>query len=423
MDILKFKNFISESVQIPVVDIVIDSNGNVYNGVLNPLIKGNVDIKKVNSVNQIVDIIGDDKNSYIAGIDKNGKIVPTYNNVLDNYLIDNNGNPILIPNDIKSLLKIKGNKWDLDFDYSSLLSTVPTGWVNTKIDMEIIKRVRRYATNLGNLRGDSHSIFLSKLEDLNSLNLIKHRKRNVQNVQREMSMIMLLHYIDEIKGFFTSSSSGFLFESFMGGLLKNAKIVSDNGNADITSDGKEYQVKSHDVHNSPSVQLIMNKVDVNVGGRIVSENKFLDHYILCFKRADRVEVFVLDGDSSSSLYCDNFTISTDVTTLKSGKIYKNTSYSQLTKKGAKSYLFDLLSIDEKIDKISKGLKEVLNSLYEELSVFQYNVETIVSGTNKDGKVINGDEFTVYSELARRNAEKMKNELENLISHYKREPKV
>ena len=227
MDILKFKNFISESVQIPVVDIVIDSNGNVYNGVLNPLIKGNVDIKKVNSVNQIVDIIGDDKNSYIAGIDKNGKIVPTYNNVLDNYLIDNNGNPILIPNDIKSLLKIKGNKWDLDFDYSSLLSTVPTGWVNTKIDMEIIKRVRRYATNLGNLRGDSHSIFLSKLEDLNSLNLIKHRKRNVQNVQREMSMIMLLHYIDEIKGFFTSSSSGFLFESFMGGLLKNAKIVQE----------------------------------------------------------------------------------------------------------------------------------------------------------------------------------------------------
>ena len=69
------------------------------------------------------------------------------------------------------------------------------------------------------------------------------------------------------------------------------------------------------------------------------------------------------------------------------------------------------------------MKEVLNSLYEELSVFQYNVETIVSGTNKDGKVINGDEFTVYSELARRNAEKMKNELENLISHYKREPKV
>ena len=58
-----------------------------------------------------------------------------------------------------------------------------------------------------------------------------------------------------------------------------------------------------------------------------------------------------------------------------------------------------------------------------LSQFKYNVETIVAGFNKDGKLIDGNEFDVYSNLARRNAEVMKKELENLISHYKGEPKI
>jgi hypothetical protein len=47
----------------------------------------------------------------------------------------------------------------------------------------------------------------------------------------------------------------------------------------------------------------------------------------------------------------------------------------------------------------------------------------VAGVNKDGKLIDGNEFDVYSNLARRNAEIMKKELENLISHYKGEPKI
>jgi hypothetical protein len=419
MEIVKFNSFINENVQLTVVDIVIDNNGNVYNGVFNPLIKGNVVTKKI-SKNQIVGILGNDKNNYLAGIDKNGDLVAPYTNISsDGYLINDSGEYVEIPVDVLSVLKIKDSKWKFGTDYTKLLSSESTGWVNFKVDMEIFKRVKRYSSGLGNYKR-GHKSFISKLEDLNSINFIKHRKRNIKNVQKEMSIIMLLHYIEEIKSFFTPSSAGFLFESFIGGLLPNAKIISDNREADIVSDGKDYQVKTLEAHNSPNVELIMKSSD--------GEFKYLDHYIICFKYPDKIEIYILDGDETSGSYCGNLLkndkISTKTNTkTQITKTYRESSYSKINKSALVPYTINLLDIDNNIDRISKGLKETLNKLFEELSQFQYNVETIVAGVNKEGKLIDGNEFDVYSELARRNATSMKNELENLISHYKREPKI
>jgi len=95
------------------------------------------------------------------------------------------------------------------------------------------------------------------------------------------------------------------------------------------------------------------------------------------------------------------------------------SYSRINTSKLEPYVINLLGIDESIDIISMGLKETLNKLYTELSAFQYNIETIVAGVNKDGKLIDTSEFDVYSNMARSNAEVMKGELENLIRHYKR----
>ena len=419
MDIIKFNNFIKEAIQIPVVDMVIDLEGNVYNGVNNPIIKGNVNFETVNDLKTPTYILGDDKKRYIAGIDKNGKLVAGYKNIVDNYLVNDNRERIKIPENVSQQLKSKSKYWSTLDNYVNLISLTPTGWVNTKVDMEIIKRVRRYSSNIGLKRGDSHKIFMSKLEELHSINELTHRKRNIKNIQREMSLIMLLHYIDEIKGFFEPSSTGFLFESFMAGLMKNAMVNSDNGRADVISEGKEYQVKCLTGGGSPSTEMVLKPVEVNG----VTELKYLDHYILCFKFPDRVEVFVIDGDPTSPNYCDKFKTGDTIKTTSSGKSSKNVSYSKLTTRGMKPYIFDILSIDDKIDIISKGLKDTLGSLYNQLSIFQYNVETIISGVDHEGKIIEGDDFTVYSNHARENATSMKNELENLISHYKREPKV
>jgi hypothetical protein len=425
MEIIKFNNFINENVQINVLDVVIDKDGNVYNGISNPLVKGNVIIKPVKlpgeeKSNKNVGIIGNDKNNYIAGIDKNGNLVAPYDNISSDGYLMVDGEYIEIPDSTLSILKIKNNKWKFGTDYSKLLSPDSTGWVNFKVDMEIFKRVKRYSSGIGSYKR-GHKSFISKLQDLHSINFIKHRRRNIKSVQKEMSIIMLLHYIEEIKSFFTPSAAGFLFESFIGGLLPNAKIVSDNGVADIVSDGKEYQVKTLEAHNSPSVELIMKQTETGL--------KYLDYYVICFKHPGRIEIYVLEGDRNSDTYCGDITDDRGVKVddkspkLTKNKITKPCTYVGITKSPIRPYIIDLLDIDNNIDRISKGLKGTLNNLFEELSKFQYNVETIIAGVNRDGKIIDGDEFVVYSNDARGNANEMRKELDNLIAHYKREPKI
>lgn len=407
MNIIKFSKF-NENVQLPVLDVVIDSDGNIYNGHFNNLIKGNVVIKKVNNRNTIVGILGGDNKSYVAGIDKNGYLVAPPSNIKDDCLFVN-GDFVKIPMDVLTFIKKKDSIWRIGVDYTQLLSPESTGWVNVKIDMEIFKRVKRYSSGLGSVKR-GHNAFISKLDDLNSINFIKKRKRSIKSIQREMSVIMLLHYIEEIKSFFTPSAAGFLFESFIAGLIPNAKVISDNSEADIVSEGRGYQVKTLDAHNNPTVEFIMKDLD--------GVKQFLDHYVICFKYADKIEIYVLDGDSNSQNYCGSLTSGENI--VKSGKTFKKTSYSKINSSKITPYVINLLGIDESIDIISMGLKETLNKLYTELSAFQYNVETIVAGVNKDGKLIGTDEFDVYSNLARKNAEIMKGELENLIKHYKRD---
>jgi hypothetical protein len=52
---------------------------------------------------------------------------------------------------------------------TTILPIIPTGWVNVKIDMEVIKRVRRYSSSLGNTGNDNSAaftIFRNKLKSL-----------------------------------------------------------------------------------------------------------------------------------------------------------------------------------------------------------------------------------------------------------------
>jgi hypothetical protein len=58
-----------------------------------------------------------------------------------------------------------------------------------------------------------------------------------------MAVIMLLHYLNEIKDFFNPSAAGFLFESFIAGLIPKSFVADDNGIADIVAEGRKYQIK------------------------------------------------------------------------------------------------------------------------------------------------------------------------------------
>lgn len=378
---MKFNQFLNEDVRIPVLDAVIDELGNLYNGLLgNPLMKGNIVQKKIDGRNEVIDILGSDGKSYPLGLDKNGTLVAVYKDDEGYALSSDGGEKIRIPQDIKGFSKFwrvfrKTPTENQNIDYFKLLPTLPTGWVNIKVDMEVIKRVRRYARGLG--RGRGFDSLTSKLEDLQKLSQgLDKRKRSRTSIQKEMSVIMLLHYINEIKNFFTAASSGFLFESFLAGLITNARVIEDNSKADIMADGISYQIKLYD----------------SLSASISYNQNLVDYYCICLKYPEKIDIYILEGNCpvEDPKHISNYLIGGIE---KDGVISKEfISTSQIKERATKyRYTIELNNIEEKINTISLGLKEVLDGLYKELSDFQYNVETIITGVEPEGKKIMTDE--------------------------------
>ena len=428
MAIKKFDDFINEDVKIPVLDILIDYNGNLYNGKIEkyPLRKGNIVQKKVSAgtgifndkgvekrsnKNTLVDIIGVDGESYPAGIDKNGVLV-TVNKDEDGYVTKKLGDDyvrIPIPNQVVNLYRSELNGltyWKTDVDYSFLVPILPTGWVNVKIDMEVLKKVRRYAKSLGSETNNVHNSFISKLEDIQRISnrdlrfskksgevLASSFNKKRETIQKEMSVIILLHHINEIKDFFTPGSSGFLFESFLAGFIPNSKVVEDNGVADVTANGVSYQMKLYG--------YLSSTIPVTV-------NDAIDYYIVGIKHPQKIDIYVIDRD-----------------TVPAVQISSGFSMSRMTSNtNIRKFSFELLNIEQRIASIARGLKESLDFLYAQLSEFQYNIETIITGVDENGDLVSdNDDFDKYKSRAIYNVENMSRELDKLVKSVKVEKKI
>jgi hypothetical protein len=419
MAIKKFDDFINEDVKIPVLDVLIDDNGNLYNGQEGfPLRKGNI---VQNKSRKLIDIMGEDRKSYPAGIDKNGVLVSVYSSA-EGYVLNKEKKPILINNNLKQKYRQLSNYtyYQNDIDYSFLIPIVPTGWVNIKVDMEIIKRVRRYSKGLGT-NTDGFQSFKDKLNDLKRTSSgVKLRKRSRETIQKEMSVIILLHYINEIKNFFTPSAAGFLFESFLAGLIPNAKVKEDNSKCDVYADGKKYQVKLYSSLES-SLAIAYEEIKQNVNGtEVVVGINSMDYYLICLKYPDKVDIFILDGkNENSDAYYQNFrTEGINKSGQQVSQVERKFSVSSIVNNCPDSMRFsiDLINLEEKIKKIATGLKESLDDLYAELSNFQYNVETIITGVDERGDIISGQEFTALSGSAESNIESMRIKLEELVTN-------
>ncbi len=428
MAIKKFDDFINEDVKIPVLDILIDYNGNLYNGKIEkyPLRKGNIVQKKISAgtgifndkgvekrsnKNTLVDIIGVDAQSYPAGIDKNGVLV-TVNKDEDGYVTKKLGDDyvrIPIPNQVVNLYRSELNGltyWKTDVDYSFLVPILPTGWVNVKIDMEVLKKVRRYAKSLGSETNNVHNSFISKLEDIQRISnrdlrfskksgevLASSFNKKRETIQKEMSVIILLHHINEIKDFFTPGSSGFLFESFLAGFIPNSKVVEDNGVADVTANGVSYQMKLYG--------YLSSTIPVTV-------NDDIDYYIVGIKHPQKIDIYVIDRD-----------------TVPAVQISSGFSMSRMTSNtNIRKFSFELLNIEQRIASIARGLKESLDFLYAQLSEFQYNIETIITGVDENGDLVSdNDDFDKYKSRAIYNVENMSRELDKLVKSVKVEKKI
>lgn len=394
MEIMKLNQFLNEAkIYLPIVDIVIDNDGNIYDGKTvndvdvkpRKLIKGGVAWKNVKNPNyepglpktisKVVRILGSNGIEYPAGIDKNGNLLSI--NSDDTYALNDNGEKIKIPNKLTKILKIK--YWKKNYDYSSLLPIVGTGWVNVKIDMEIVKRVRRYSTGLGNNRPGFDN-FLFKISEFQELSKAKREEKYIKRIkknkiQREMSVIVLLHHLNEIKDFFTPSQSGFLFESFIAGLIPNAKVNDDNSSADVVAGNDHYQIKLY---------------KESSGIAVTQDNgRLLDYYIIGIKHIDRIEIITINSRD----------IQNDIIVAQEKKIITEGgekaipcfSLPNLRKTGkldqnlVKIFNIDLNNIEERILNLGEDLKMAIEYLYDEISSFQYNIEALITGRDQNGK--------------------------------------
>lgn len=403
LNISNYKDFLLESI-IPVLDMVIDFNGNIYDNSDNyKLVKGHVEKKS----NKVVSITGDNGIKYAAGIDKNGKLI-TVDSI----------EPLKMPERLKDKF---GEYWNTDVDYFELLPLVGTGWVNAKIDLEVVKRIRRYSMQLGNNKStDPIEVFKSKMNDFNHTLNIKDRARSTTKIQKEMSSLIILHHLKEIKDFFTPSSAGFLLESFIAGLLPKSKVSDDNSPIDIISNGVNLQIKFYLPSGSFKVpnKLIIGIDETEDSAMKRWKKNNSEKLIIALKYSDRIVFAIIDliPNVVSPNHFSNFLVKGS--NKPSTKVSISKIRNAIDSNEIDSYEIPVLNIEDKIDKISKGLKGILDNLYGELSKFQYNIETIISGVNEKGKILDDVEFTNVSNSSEVNLRLMKDELDNLVTNMK-----
>jgi hypothetical protein len=407
MDVIKFSEY-KESLLLPITDIVIDEKGNVHNGDLElnfPINKGRLEIDKNSTIKRIV---GDkDGKDYPIGIDKNGNAIVLYPEENTGRALDKQGNPIPVLPEIKKKYKISDDYYYAGNDYYQLLTVLPTGWVNVKIDMEIVKRVRKYAKSIGT-NNQGHSSFISKLKEFKRLSKLERKEYYIEKlkrttIQKELACILMLHHINEIKDFFNPSQAGFLFESFIAGLIPNSRVKEDNSKVDIKADNDRYQLKFMD-YKAEYVSVTLDD-DSPI-------SLYLEYYMVALKYFDKIELYIIDGvELGNQLESGYSEIVTD------GMRFKVNSIKKLVDdKFIKKITLDLSSIDDKIKNLGENIKSSITDLYEEISKFNYNVETIITGVDKNGKVIKGqDKFNEHHDSARRNLAELASHLENLVS--------
>lgn len=433
---------LAPTVYLGVLDVVIDDAGNLYDGTINKLIKGRVQRKD----GEIIRILGTDGKDYPAGIEKGGRLVSVRkreDELTGNIVaLSKDSEPLPIskslikeynlkvlnitPNKTNWIIGINDNGTINYVDYYELIPIMGTGWVNIKVDMEIVKRVRRYSSDIGTQTTEGHQNFLSKLKEFEEISAIG-RKVSVKKiealsrrrVQKEMSVIILLHYINEIKDFFTPSSSGFLFESFLAGLIPDARVNDNNTAADLIADGYTYQVKFLS-ESASSVEVVLDtKIDINTK-EIKSEN-YLSYYIVSIKFIDKIEVYIIDATTSvTGIVGPIDKVLTDKGDFSMSKVRLNANKKDSV---VKKYTIDLKDIEGRIENLGRDLKKNLDTLYLEISDFQYNVETIISGIDKDGKRMTNNDFDLYDSKSKTNIGNLQTSLDLLIGSFKRDKKV
>jgi len=306
-------------------------------------------------------------------------------------------------------------------------SFVPSGWVNVKLDEELHIRLARYVESLDTLLTENEKYNLFK-----KIDLLSDKKKIIESdIRTKISIITILQYLKEIKNKFNPSSSGFLLEGFLAALI-HGEIISDNGYSDIRSrtpqkyiDGDKSIDKFIDLsynelnpvkfktkggsQNNPilnyQIKLYKDGSSINV----TWGDDRCDYYVICVKSGDAITVRILNGkDENDDTFIGKFcTTIKNIPEIINGRLNPE-SYERTSKTGSRRYItissvklkdrfkedntkvLDFNIMQNIIDSCGEDIKKSIENVYNHLSELHYNIDSLVSGYNKERERVDID---------------------------------
>ena len=278
-----------------------------------------------------------------------------------------------------------------------------SGWVNIKIDEQLYIRMAKYVAALDTLMPrvkDRYDLY-KKIEMLS--NIDKYIQNNNVDIQTKISIITLLQYLNEIKEQFNPSTSGFLLEGFLATLIHGVKI-GDYGASDISSSYSELDAVQFETESGRGVKKLDYQIKLykNKGNIKINWKKKCDFYVICLKNEDKtIDVHILsinplDKDS----YIGNYLVvprgKTDadyILELDDITDHVNLNTNKLYTKGHKFLIkLDVASntIERLISSCGDNIKNSISKVYSGLSELQYDVDSLVTGYDKNKRRITVD---------------------------------
>lgn len=233
-----------------------------------------------------------------------------------------------------------------------------SGWVNVKIDSEVNKRVERIMNGLGFRTGDLR-LKINFLSDPVH-GRVREGESIGQALNRKISAMILLQYLKEMKTLFNSQSAGFLFESFIAGLLGGEQILGTTA-VDVVTNTEKYQIKLL----GPTTKSI--KQPTSKGDQPTK-------FILGIKNASSVDIYQLDYN----VFLENVGRKRD----KEGKFIDVSKFIGLSEKLG---TLNLSNIEGMSDELQADLSGSVSSLWDTISELQFNVESMLTGITKGGE--------------------------------------
>lgn len=340
------------------------------------------------------------------------------------------------------------------------------GWVNIKIDENLFIRMAKYVVALDTVLTNDRDKFdlYKKLEILS--NIDSYIQRSNIDIQTKISIITLLQYINEIKSQFNPSSAGFLLEGFLAALIHGSK-VKGNRPADITNrqapqlpSQTPEEEKEKDYLNTSYKDLEVVEFETSAGGMnkikyqiklykkdsniVIKMNKVCDYYVICLKDGNIFDIHILTPGDPNLTYEQNVTNDSSFIGKYASKIKGTGDYIRYKEKSRIPYIelntkflqterptkrrtsntghqygiklvIDDSTINGLISKCAESVKDSIEKVYTHLTDLHYDVDSLVSGYNKEKILISPSEAKAKTDETLKKISAEVNKLENDIS--------